>query len=140
MQYLGIAGVAPKISQRLQPVLNVLGNIALTAMIAVVLFKLGPALKAVTPLVPVAALLLAVGSIAAMLPFRFSDALVKETFAICDANRHVGLALLLTGQYVRARNGLPTVACSALLAALIMFAYVKWHPSRRGIAAMGSGN
>jgi BASS family bile acid:Na+ symporter len=137
---MGIAGVAPKISQRLQPVLNVLGNIALTAMIAVVLIKMGPALKALTPLVPVAALLLAVGSIATMLPFRFSDPLVKETFAICNANRHVGLALLLTGQYVRARNGLPTVACYALLAPLIMFAYVKWHRSPREIAAMGRGN
>ncbi len=137
---MGIAAVAPNFSQRFQAVLNLLGNIALTAMIALVLFKMGPALKAVTPLVPVAALLLAVGSIAAILPFRFSDALVKETFAICNANRHVGLALLLTGQYVRARNGLPTVACYALLAPLVMFAYVKCYPSRRGTAVPGSNN
>ena len=135
-----LSAVAPMMSQRFQAVLNLLGNIVLTAMIALVLFKMGPALKAVTPLVPVAALLLAIGSVAAILPFRFSDALVKETFAICNANRHVGLALLLTGQYVRARNALPTVACYALLAPLVMFAYVKVHPSRRGDVARGSGS
>jgi predicted Na+-dependent transporter len=47
---------APKTSQRIQPALNVLGNLMLTAMIALVLLKMGPALKTVTPLVPVAAL------------------------------------------------------------------------------------
>ena len=135
-----IAWFTPKRSQRLQPALNLLGNITLTVMIVVVLFKMGPALKAVTPLVPVAALILATGSIAAILPFRFSDALVKETFAICNANRHVGLALLLTGQYLHARNALPAVACYALLAPLIMLVYVKCHRSRRGAARTGSRN
>jgi predicted Na+-dependent transporter len=137
---MGLSAVAPKISQRLQAVLNLLGNIALTAMIAAALFKMGPSLKELSLLVPVAALLLAVGSIAAVFPFKFSDALVKETFAICNANRHVGLALLLTGQYVRARNALPTVACYALLAPLVMFVYVKVYLSRKGNTAPGSDN
>jgi predicted Na+-dependent transporter len=48
-----IAWFTPKRSQRLQPALNLLGNITLMVMIVVVLFKMGPALKAVTPLVPV---------------------------------------------------------------------------------------
>ena len=134
-----IAWFAPKISQRFQPALNLLGNIVLTAMIAAVLFKMGPALKTVTPLVLVAVLLLAAGSIAAILLFKFSDAIVKETFAICNANRHVGLALLLTGQYVRAQNSLPVVACYALLVPLIMFAYVKWQRSQRGTPTTGTG-
>jgi len=122
-----IAWFAPGRSQRLQPVLNVLGNVLFTVMVAVVLFKMGPALKAITPLVSVAASLLAVGCIAAILLLRFRDVLVRQTFAICNANRHVGLALLLSGQYIHARNALPIVACYAVLAPLIMFAYVKYR-------------
>jgi predicted Na+-dependent transporter len=133
---MAIAWFAPKTSLRSQPVLNVLGNVLFTAMVAVVLFKMGPALKAVTPLVPVAALLLAVGSMATILSFP-GNALVKQTFAICNANRHVGLALLLSGQYIHARNALPTVACYALLAPLVMFAYARYHRTRRGSAATG---
>jgi bile acid:Na+ symporter, BASS family len=129
---------APKISQRIQPALNGMGNVLLTVMIAAVLFKMGPALKAVTPLVPVGALLLAVGSIAAILSLGIGDALVRQTFAICNANRHVGLALLLAGQYVHAGNALPVVACYALLAPLIMIAYAKWYPARTKVVAIGS--
>ncbi len=126
---MAVAWFAPSKSQRFQPVLNVLGNVLFTAMTAVVLFKMGPALKAITPLVPVAASLLAVGSMAAILLLRFRDVLVRDAFAICNANRHVGLALLLSGQYMHARSALPIVACYALLAPLIMFAYVKYRNS-----------
>jgi predicted Na+-dependent transporter len=129
----------PRIS-RFQPVLNVLGNVLLTATIAVVLFKMGPALKAITPLAPVAALLLAIGSIAAILLLTSGDALVKQTFAICNANRHVGLALVLSGQYVHARNALPIVACYALLAPVIMLVYAKCYPPQTTAAATGRGN
>jgi hypothetical protein len=129
----------PRIS-RFQPVLNVLGNVLLTTMIAVVLFKMGPALKAITPLAPVAALLLAVGSIAAILLLTSGDALVKQTFAICNANRHVGLALLLSGQYVQARHALPIVACYALLAPVVVFVYAKCYPAQTVAPPMGRGN
>jgi hypothetical protein len=129
----------PRIS-RFQPALNVLGNVLLTTMIAAVLFKMGPALKAITPLAPVAALLLAVGSIAAILSLTFGEALVKRTFAICNANRHVGLALVLSGQYVHARNALPIVACYALLAPVIMLVYAKCYPAQTMAAATGRGN
>ena len=50
------AWLAPKLAERLYPLLSSLGNVVLGVMIAAVLFKLGPALKQVTPLVPVAAL------------------------------------------------------------------------------------
>jgi bile acid:Na+ symporter, BASS family len=128
---IAIAWFAPSRSQRLQPAMNVLGNVLFMAMIAVVLFKMGPALKAITPLVPLAASLLAVGSIAAILLLRFRDVLVRETFAICNANRHAGLALLLSGQYMHAPNALPIVACYALFAPLIMFAYVRYHATQQ---------
>jgi len=135
-----IAWLAPKLTQRSQPLLNTLGNILLTVMIAAALFKMEPALKGTTPLIPVSALLLAAGSVAAILPFRFTDPMVKQTFAICNANRHIGLALLLTGQYVHAQNGLPAVACYALLAPLMMFAYVRLWPARSGAARTASAN
>jgi predicted Na+-dependent transporter len=116
---------APAITPKVQPALNVLGNVVLTLIMALMLFKMGPALKAITPLVPLAALLIAVGSIAAIQLSVFGDPLVKQTVAICNANRHVGLALLLSGRYLHARNALPAVACYALLAPLVMFVYVK---------------
>lgn len=137
---MAIAWLAPKMSERFQPVLNVVGNAALTLMIALVLLKMGPTLRTVTPLVPVAAMLLALGSVAAILLVRFRDPLAKETFAICNANRHVGLALLLAGQYLHARNALPTVACYALLAPPIMFAYVKYIHARTTVSATAGGN
>jgi len=79
---------------------------------------------------PVAALLLALGSIAAMRLFPFRIASVQETFSICNANRHVGLALLISGDYLHARHALPAIACYALAAPLIMFLYVRFRPAR----------
>jgi hypothetical protein len=106
---------------------NVLGNLLFLGLLAVVLYKIRPALKLITPLVPLAAVLLAVGSIAAILVLPFHNEHVKTTFAICNANRHAGLALLLTLQYFRARGStLPAIACYALVAPLIMLAYARY--------------
>ena len=123
-----IAWLWPKMAERFSPLLSSLGIVLLVVMIALVLYKLGPVLKQLTLLVPVAALLLAIGSIGAILIFRMGSPAVRQTFAICNANRHVGLALLLTGQYVQAKNALPVVVCYALIAPLVMFAYVKVYP------------
>jgi bile acid:Na+ symporter, BASS family len=123
------ARVAPKLSQRFQPTLNVLGNSALTVIIGLVLFRMGPALKAVTPMLPIVTLLLALGSISAIWLIQLSDPVVKETFAICNANRHVGLAMLLSGQYLHATRALPAIACYALIAPVVMFAYARWYKS-----------
>jgi predicted Na+-dependent transporter len=130
---MAIAWLIPKLAQCFQPILNVLGNLLFTAIVAIVLYKMGPALKAVTPLVPVGALLLAIGSMAAIVLIRIKDPLIQRTFAICNANRHVGLALLLSNQYVQARNALPVVACYALLVPFIMIAYAKYYSGKRQI-------
>lgn len=137
---IGLAWVAPKVSQRSQSTLNILGNVLLTVMIVLVLFKMGPALEHITPLVPVAALVLAIGSIAAILIFPFRQPRIKETFAICNANRHVGLALLLSGQYLRAQRALPAIACYALLAPLTMFVYTRFYAARIGVVGTGRTN
>ena len=131
---LAIARLMPKVAQRAQPTVNVIGNVLLTVMMVLVLFKMGPALESVTPLVPVAALIMAMGSIAAVRIFRLSTAQVRATFAICNANRHIGLALLLSGQYLHAKNALPTIACYALAAPLTMFFFVRLSSRRTGAA------
>jgi bile acid:Na+ symporter, BASS family len=127
-----IAWAAPKLSQRYQPTLNALGNIIFTIIIGLVLFKLGPALKAVTPMLPIVALLLALGSIGAVWLIRLTDPIVKETFAICNVNRHVGLAMMLSGQYLHATNSLSAIACYALIAPMVMFGYARWYRGGRG--------
>jgi bile acid:Na+ symporter, BASS family len=127
---MAIVRFAPGISRRFQPAVIVLGNILFAALVAAVLFKIGPALKAITLLVPVAAALLAVGSIAVVFLIPARASCVKETFAICNANRHVGLALLLTGRYLYSRDVLPTIACYALLAPVVMLGYVKLYRLR----------
>jgi predicted Na+-dependent transporter len=123
-----LAYFAPGFAKKMQTALNVIGNAVLTLMIVLLLIKTGTTFKSISPMVPLAALLVAVGSIAVMRIIEFRDPLVKQTFAICNANRHVGLALLLSGQYLHARNALPAVACYALIAPLVMIAYVKLYP------------
>jgi len=128
-----IAWYAPKIGEWCGPTLNTVGNVLLGVMMAAVLFKMGPELKLITPWVPVAVVLLAVGSIGAMMVVRMSSGVVRQTFAVCNANRHVGLALLLSGQYIHAKNALPVVACYALAAPLVMFLYVKIYPAATAV-------
>lgn len=131
---MGIAWLLPQLAQRLQPVMNTLGNLLFTAIVALVLYKMGPALKGVTPLVPLASLLLAVGSMGAILLVRTKDAIIQQTFTICNANRHVGLALLLSNQYVQTRQSLPVVACYAVLVPFIVIAYAKYRTRQRPAA------
>jgi predicted Na+-dependent transporter len=119
--------VAPRVGQRYQVSLNLLGNFLLTIMIGLALFRMGPALKAVTLMLPIVTLLLAVGSIGAVWLMGLSDPLVKQTFAVCNANRHVGLALLLSGKYLRSTEALTAIACYALIAPVVIFAYARWY-------------
>lgn len=130
---MAIARIAPGWSKKYQPLLNVLGNITLTVVLGLAIFKLGPALKEITPMLPVVSLLLALGCISAVWLIRLKDPVVRKTFAISNANRHVGLALLLSGQYVHAVHALPAIACYALVAPLVMFVYARWY--RGGSAA-----
>jgi hypothetical protein len=48
-----------------------------------------------------------------------------QTLVISNVNRHVGLALLLSGQYVHNKSALPAIACYALAAPLVMGIYAK---------------
>jgi predicted Na+-dependent transporter len=129
-----MAWLAPQIIERVQPVMSTVGNVVLTAIMVLMLFKMGSALKAITPLVLVAAVLIAVGSIAAIRLFMIGDPLVRQTIGVCNANRHVGLALLLSGQYLHAKNGLPAVFCYALVAPVVIMVYLKMNPVEKPAA------
>src|SRR5271157_1060281 len=124
---MALAYLLPVISAKLQPTMTLVGNVVLTVAIVGFLFKLGPTvLKALTLWLPVAALVLAVGSVLAIRFLLRADVLTDRTLAICNANRHVGLALLLSGQYLHAKAALPAVAAYALVAPFVMAATSKW--------------
>ena len=132
---MALAYLLPVISAKLQPIMTMVGNVVVTIAIIGFLFKLGPALKEITLWLPVAALVLAVGSVLAIRFLLRADVLTDRTLAICNANRHVGLALLLTGHYLRAQKALPAVAAYALIAPLVMAATSKWfHRGEHAVA------
>lgn len=136
---MAIAWFAPKQAERMQPRINVLGNVLFFGLLAFVLYKIGPALKMITPLVPVGTFLLAVGAIAAVRLLRFRDPQVRETFALCNVNRNAGLALLLTMQFIRTPGSpLPAIVCYALTAPVIMLLYARMSRTSEKQRAMAA--
>jgi predicted Na+-dependent transporter len=124
---MALAYLLPTISAKVQPGLTMIGNVVLTVAIVGFLFKLGPTvLKALTIWLPVSALVLAVGSVLAIRFLLLADVVTNRTLAICNANRHVGLALLLAGHFLHAQRALPAVAAYALVAPFVMAATSKW--------------
>lgn len=122
---MALMAVLPAFSRRVQRLLNVAGNLLLVAGFAVVLIAVGPALAQASPWVPVAAALLAVASMAVVRLLLQVDDRAEHTLAICNANRHVGLALLIGGQMLHAQNAVPAVASYAVLAPLLMALYAR---------------
>jgi FtsH-binding integral membrane protein len=118
---------APAFCMRVQRALNMFGNLVLTVVLIALLWKMGPALKETSPWLFVAVPALAVGCIAVSRMLLTYDTPGVQTLVICNVNRHAGLALLLSGQYLRTNNNgaLPSVACYALAAPLIMGLYAK---------------
>lgn len=124
--------VWPNFCQRVQPALNRLGNAGLIFAVAVILYKIGPAIRDATPFVPVVALLLAITAIVAVRLYPLSDRPVREAFALCNVNRNVGLALLLTVKYLKISDALPALTCYVLIAPIIMLLYDKlFRPLRK---------
>ena len=114
---------APGFSTKVRRPLNVAGNLVLTVALIALLIKLWPTLKAVSPWVAIAALALATGCVTA------ARVLIPSapTLAISNVNRHVGLALLLSGgHFQNAQRALPAIAAYAVAAPLVMVLYAKW--------------
>ncbi len=110
----------PEFSKKAQPKMNMLGNAVLILVFIFLLWKMGPALKTITPWIILATLLLLLISVACMYLLLRVDPVTVRTLAVSNANRHVGLALLLSGRYMKAKFALPTIACYALSLALMM--------------------
>ncbi len=134
---MALAHCLPVLSKKAQPAINRAGNGTLTLVFVVLLWKMGPELRTVTPWVVLAAVLLVVASVAAMRLLMITDRIAVRTLAVSNANRHVGLALLLSGQYIHNRDALPTVASYAIVVALLMLLAPKLF-RQRGPAARGA--
>jgi hypothetical protein len=85
---------------------------------------------------PLGALLLALGSVAAIRLLVRTDDLSARTLSICNANRHVGLALLLSGQYLHMKGALPAVAAYALVAPFVIGGIVWVFRKRQNVASL----
>lgn len=117
---MALMQVAPVFSQKAQRGLNMLGNLTLTVVFVLLLWKMGPELKSVTPWIVLATFLLLVASVSVMHLLMRADRVGVRTLAVSNANRHVGLALLLSGRYLHSREALPVIACYAILVALLL--------------------
>jgi predicted Na+-dependent transporter len=117
---MALMQVAPAFSKKAQQAINLIGNAVLILVFALLLWKMRHQLMAVTPWVVAAVVLLLISSIAVMHLLARGDAVTVRTFAVSNANRHVGLALLISGRYMQSFEALPVVACYALAVAVLM--------------------
>jgi bile acid:Na+ symporter, BASS family len=120
--------LAPAFSTKIQRGLNLVGNALLIVMFAAILYKMGPALLKASPWVALAAPLLATGCLLAVRLLLGQRSATVQTLSICNANRHVGLALLLSGQHIHDQRPVPAIAAYALAAMLVMGLYAKFAP------------
>jgi BASS family bile acid:Na+ symporter len=125
-----LAGLAlihwwPRVASRLQQPLNLSGNILLTTGLVGLLWKLGPALRLVSPWVAMAALLLAVACMVAGLLLLGRGTATARTLSVSNVNRHVGLAMLLSGQDFHNPRMIPAIAAYALAALLVMAVFAR---------------
>ncbi len=111
---------APVFSKKAQQAFNIVGNIVLILVFALLMWKMHSQLMAVTPWVIAAVVLLLISSIVVMHLLARGDAVTVRTFAVSNANRHVGLALLISGRYMHSFDALPVVACYAISVAILM--------------------
>ncbi len=116
---------APEFSTKVRSALNVIGNALLMVTLIVLLVKMGPTLTEISPWVVIAVLLLAVGCIATSFAILTGATVMTKTLVVCNVNRHVGLALLLSGTYFRNQKALPAIAAYALAAQLMIWLYAK---------------
>jgi predicted Na+-dependent transporter len=117
--------LAPAFSARVRQSLNLIGNAMLTVAVVAILFKLGSALRQLSPWMALAVLLLAVGCLFAVQLTLSGPVSTVQTLSISNANRHVGLALLLSGQHLHTQRAVPAIAAYALAAMLVMGVYAK---------------
>jgi bile acid:Na+ symporter, BASS family len=132
---LALMYFVPRFAGRIQPAITITGNVLLAIMIVAVLWSMRAALAEITPWVIVACLILAACCMLAVALLVPGDAEVKKTLALCNSNRHIGLALLLAGDYLKARHAIPVIACYALAAPVIMILFARIARRRAAVIA-----
>lgn len=131
---------APAFSAKAQRSVNMMGNGVLIVVFALMLWKMGPELRKVTPWVALAVVLLLMASIGVMHLLIKGDPVMVRTFAVSNANRHVGLALLIAGRFMHSREALPVVASYAISVALLMIIAPRiFRPEGTAKAAAAAG-
>lgn len=125
---MGLMWLAPSFSARAQRFLNRIGSLLLLVIFGGVLYELGPELAKIRPLSILSALLLAAGSLFAVRVLLGRRSATVQTLSICNANRHAGLALLLSGRQLHDPRLVPVIVGYALAALLVMGLYAKYAP------------
>ncbi len=132
---MALVWLAPAFSTRVQRLLTTVGNALLLIVIVALLYKMGLALQKVSPWVVLAAMLLAVGCLLAVRLVAGRRSSTVQTLSICNVNRHVGLALLVSGQHIHDQRPVPAIAAYALSALLVMALYAKFaHRNEEALA------
>ena len=112
--------LAPVFSKKAQRGMNMVGNLVLTLVFVLLLWKMRAELATVTPWIVLATFLLMVASIAAMHFLVRANPVTVRTFSVSNANRHVGLALLLMNRFKSTHAALPVIASYAILVVLFL--------------------
>ena len=117
--------LVPAFSRRVQRALVPIGNVIILVVLVALLYKMGPALKQVSLWLAAAALLLALGCLFGARLLLGEPSRTIQTLSVCNANRHIGLALLLSGQQMQDNRPVPAIAAYAIAALLVMGVYAK---------------
>jgi predicted Na+-dependent transporter len=120
--------LVPAFSRRVQRALVPIGNVIILVVLVALLYKMGPALKQVSLWLAAAALLLALGCLFGARLLLGEPSRTIQTLSVCNANRHIGLALLLSGQQMHDNRPVPAIAAYAIAALLVMGIYAKLAP------------
>jgi predicted Na+-dependent transporter len=128
---MALMWLAPAFSTRVQRVLNPVGNGLILVVLMAVLYKMGPALAKVSPWLALAVVLLAAGCLFGVRVLAGRRSAAVQTLSICNANRHVGLALLLSGQQIQDERPVPAIAAYALAALVVMWVYARFAPREK---------
>lgn len=132
---LALAYFATSFAKKIRPAIAAIGNGLLVLVILVLLWAMRHALAAITPWIFVAAVILAVCCMAAIPLLLRADSEINKTLALCNANRHVGLALLISGRYIHSKNALPAIACYALVGPLAMIIFARISKAKMAATA-----
>src|SRR5262249_19338118 len=122
---VGLMYFAPDFSIKVRRAMNVIGNILLMIALVVLLIEMGPALKAVSLWVAIAEFITAARCVRASALLLTNHTMATQTLVIGNVNRHVGLALLLSGAHFRHQPALPAIVAYAFIAQLVMWLYSR---------------